>query len=135
MEDGVLISPAPYSSPAAYYFPTVSRMQALEILKGSSQIQYGPFTTGGAINMVSTSIPDSLKVKIKSRFGNFNTGQVYAAAGQSNGRLGYLLEYHSNKSDGFKKLKNLNTGFDITDLMGKIRFSQKRIEYPTIYRV
>ena len=43
------------------------------------------------INMVSTSIPDSLKVKIKSRFGNFNTGQVYAAAGQSGGRLGYLL--------------------------------------------
>ena len=76
--------------------------------------------------MVSTSIPDSLKVKIKSRFGNFNTGQVYAAAGQSNGRLGYLLEYHSNKSDGFKKLKNLNTGFDITDLMGKIRFLQKK---------
>ena len=126
MEDGVLISPAPYSSPAAYYFPTVSRMEALEILKGSSQIQYGPFTTGGAINMVSTSIPDSLKVKIKSRFGNFNSGQVYAAAGQSNGRLGYLLEYHSNKSDGFKKLKNLNTGFDITDLMGKIRFSSKK---------
>ena len=42
------------------------------------------------------------RLKIKSRFGNFNTGQVYAAAGQSNGRLGYLLEYHSNKSDGFK---------------------------------
>jgi Fe(3+) dicitrate transport protein len=54
MEDGVLISPAPYSAPAAYYFPTVSRMQSFEILKGGSQIQYGPYTTGGAINMVST---------------------------------------------------------------------------------
>jgi outer membrane receptor protein involved in Fe transport len=29
-----------------------------EILKGGSQIQYGPYTTGGAINMVSTQIPD-----------------------------------------------------------------------------
>ena len=32
---------------------------------------------------------------------------------------------HSNKSDGFRK-KNLNTGFDITDLMGKIPFLQKK---------
>jgi Fe(3+) dicitrate transport protein len=34
-----------------------SRMQSFEILKGGSQIQYGPYTTGGAINMVSTQIP------------------------------------------------------------------------------
>ena len=126
MEDGVLIAPAPYSSPAAYYFPSVARMQAVEILKGSSQVQYGPFTTGGAINLVSTGIPDDFSAQIKTSLGSFNTGQVYTSVGQSSERIGYVLEYLNMNSDGFKRLdSNDNTGFDIYDLMGKLRINSK----------
>jgi len=124
MEDGVLIAPAPYSAPAAYYFPSIGRMQAVEILKGSSQVQYGPFTTGGAINMLSTSIPDSLALRLRSKYGSYTSAQLYSSIGQSKGRVGYLIEYQNSQSRGFKQLRNnQNTGFTIHDLLGKVRFS------------
>ena len=127
MEDGVLIAPAPYSAPAAYYFPSVLRMQAIEILKGSSQIQHGPFTTGGAINLVSTAIPDDFSAKIRSSYGSFNTMQLHTSVGQSYERLGYVLEYLNFNSNGFKNLNNKdNTGFDIYDIMGKLKFSSAK---------
>lgn len=124
MEDGVLIAPAPYSAPAAYYFPSVLRMQAIEILKGSSQIQHGPFTTGGAINLVSTAIPDDFSAKLRSSYGSFNTMQLHTSLGQSFENIGYVFEYLNFNSDGFKRLRDSdNTGFDIYDIMGKLKFS------------
>jgi len=123
MEDGVLISPAPYSASSAYYFPSVARMQAVEVLKGSSQIQYGPYTTGGAINFVSTEIPESLKGKISTSFGSYNTGQAHLTLGDSFKNFGYMIEYLNFNSDGFKSLGNeLNTGFDINEITSKIKF-------------
>ncbi|MGM0563751.1 MAG: TonB-dependent receptor plug domain-containing protein, partial [Pseudomonadota bacterium] len=66
MEDGVLVAPAPYSNPAAYYFPTTMRMQSVEVLKGAPLLRYGPQTTGGVINMVSTPIPDERGGRIET---------------------------------------------------------------------
>ena len=126
MEDGVLIAPAPYSSPSAYYFPSVARMQAVEILKGSSQVQYGPFTTGGAINMVSTQIPDSFSGQVRASYGSFNTSQLHARFGDSKETIGYMVEYLNYNSDGFKNLPdNSNTGFDINEVVAKFRVNSK----------
>ncbi|NNK86775.1 MAG: TonB-dependent receptor [Flavobacteriaceae bacterium] len=123
MEDGVLISPAPYSAPSAYYFPSVARMQAVEILKGSSQIQYGPFTTGGAVNMVSTEIPESFKGIIKASYGSFDTSQLYGHVGGASKKFGYLIEFLNYNSNGFKDLiDDRNTGFDINDIIAKLSY-------------
>lgn len=124
MEDGILISPAPYSASAAYYFPSVTRMQAVEVLKGSSQIQYGPYTTGGAINFVSTEIPESFRGKVSTSYGSFNTGQLHTTVGDSFNNFGYMLEYLNFNSNGFKSLgNNLNTGFDINEVTSKLRYT------------
>jgi Fe(3+) dicitrate transport protein len=127
MEDGVLIAPAPYSAPAAYYFPTIARLQSFEILKGGSQIQYGPYTTGGAINMVSAQIPTSFSGTINSSVGRFNTKKTYVNIGDTFENFGYLIEYNNRNSDGFKTIDNSQkkTGFQGNDYVGKFKLNSK----------
>ena len=122
MEDGVLIAPAPYSAPAAYYFPTIARMQAVEVLKGSSQVQYGPYTTGGAINMLSTEVPESFGAFLNTSYGSFQSARLHAQFGDSRKNFGYAIEYLNYSSDGFKNLDGGgDTGFNKNDLVAKFR--------------
>ncbi|NNT72994.1 TonB-dependent receptor [Flavobacterium sp. IMCC34852] len=125
MEDGVLIAPAPYAAPAAYYFPTVNRMQSFEILKGGSQIQYGPYTTGGAVNMVSSQIPGRLSGNFIGSVGQFNTKKTYVNLGDSFKNFGYLVEYNNRNSDGFKTIDNSSkkTGFSGNDYVAKFKIN------------
>ncbi|GGD92164.1 TonB-dependent receptor family protein [Planktosalinus lacus] len=124
MEDGVLIAPAPYSAPAAYYFPTMGRIEAIEVLKGSSQVQYGPFTTGGAINMVSKSIPRDFSGDVRFSYGNYNSRSTEATLGDSGKNFGFVTQYYNYNSDGFKSLDTGgNTGFDKSDYLGKFRLN------------
>lgn len=122
MEDGILSAPAPYVAPAAYYFPTVGRMEGVEVRKGSSQIKYGPYTTGGAINFISTSIPRDFSAKVNILGGNYGRRTAHAAVGQSFRYGGFLLESYQNTSTGFKDLDNGGpTGFYNQDYLAKVR--------------
>ena len=123
MEDGILISPAPYADPSAYYFPTFARMQGVEILKGSSQINCGPYTIGGAVNLLSTAIPYSFAGNAQLSYGSFNSNQQRIWVGDSRKNFDYVFEFNRLGSSGFKELDNGgNTGFDRRDIMGKLRW-------------
>lgn len=129
MEDGVLIAPAPYSAPAAYYFPTVGRMEGIEVRMGSSQIKYGPNTNGGAVNLVSTSIPQEFSTRATLNLGAFNTFRLHGYAGNDAERMGWLVETHIHGSDGFKLLDNGgSTGFDKRDYLAKFRLTPQALE-------
>ena len=124
MEDGVLIAPAPYAAPAAYYFPTPGRMEALEVRKGSSQIKYGPRTNGGALNLISTAIPDSLRLGGNITLGADSTHKVHANLGDSYRNFGWLAETYQFSTDGFKQLDGGgDTGFNLGDYVLKFRLN------------
>lgn len=132
MEDGVLIAPAPYASPAAYYFPTIGRMSGVEVLKGSGQIHYGPNTIGGTFNMISTQVPKDLKLNLNASYGAFDSYKVHAVAGDRIGKFGYMVEYFSNNSKkGFKELPNgKSTGFNIDDGVVKLLYDNSDATMP-----
>lgn len=126
MEDGVLAAPAPYASPAAYYFPTSGRMQSVEILKGSSTVKYGPRTTGGVINMVSRQIPQQdLAGKIDVALGQDGFAKLHTHAGGQGERIGAVAEVYRYQADGFKDINAVggDTGFTKNDALAKVRIN------------
>ncbi|WP_372761175.1 TonB-dependent receptor family protein [Pseudoalteromonas sp.] len=124
MEDGVLVAPAPYSAPSAYYFPTMGRMESIEVLKGAASVKYGPRTTGGVLNLVSRSLPteaNSSMGMLDAALGSdgYYKGHAYFAKEKNN--TAGLIEVFSYGADGFKELPvgKDNTGFEKNDLLLK----------------
>ena len=125
LEDGVLIAPAPYSAPAAYYFPNTRRVYAAEVLKGPASIPVGPRTIGGALNLLSTPIPTEWGGYADYFYGQNDTHDARIIAGGSGDRFGLLFETVQQRSDGFKSIdpndRNTTAGYDFDDIMLKAR--------------
>ncbi len=138
MEDGILQAPAPYAAPSAYYSPNVGRMAGIEILKGSSQIKYGPNTTGGVINYLSTPIPEHEQFYLRTIYGSNNMFQTHSHYGNTIqtdiGKIGYLAEIYYKRSDGFRTIdpgigipQSNNTGYSVIEPMIKLSWEPDTI--------
>ncbi len=124
LEDGVLIAPAPYAAPSAYYFPTQQRMHALEVLKGPSSIGVGARTVGGAVNMISTPIPSATGGRLEFRAGQDQTLEGIARYGYRGERFGWLVETAQQSTDGFKTIDapgDFDSGYRLQDYLAKFR--------------
>jgi Fe(3+) dicitrate transport protein len=132
MEDGILTAPSPYSSPNAYYAPKSGRMAGIEFLKGSSQVMYGPHTTGGVINFLSTPIPTGGR-QFFSRltagsYGNFfNQTWLGGTTMTEAGKVGALVELHTQLSDGYRLVDGVGrrSGYTLTEPMVKLAWEPK----------
>lgn len=125
MEDGVLMAPAPYAAPAAYYFPSFGRMGGVEVLKGPDLLRYGPQTVGGAINFRSTPIPQQASGNVTTEIAEDSSKRIHAWYGASREQVGFVVETHQQETDGFKDIRDSDreTGFDKQDFVAKLRLN------------
>jgi len=122
LEDGVLLAPAPYSAPAAYYFPMVTRMVGVEVFKGPAAIQHGPHTVGGAINLRSRRPPAAPAAAIDLGIGLRNTRKLHAWAGSGGPKWGLLIEGVALSTAGFKQIDGGGpSGFDRGEVVLRAR--------------
>ena len=67
------------------------RMQSIEVLKGASMLKYGPQTTGGVLNMISTPLPTSLSGRVSTFFGQNNQMNSHIYFGDGSGPFKFLF--------------------------------------------
>ena len=121
MEDGILIGPAPYSAPAAYYFPATSRVNSMEVFKGPSSVQYGPNSVGGAINMVTAPLGTQRGTEVEISSGTFTN--ILLNNSGSAGNLSWFMQFGRKQGDLLKELPSgQEIDFEQNDAMLKLSY-------------
>ena len=100
LEDGLFITYAPYGDNATYYHPPIERFEALEVVKGSGQIAYGPVTVGGVVNYLTPAPPVKPSANLRLTAGSRDYFNAQGTAGGTWGRAAVLAEYMRKEGDG-----------------------------------
>ncbi|MDO8368609.1 MAG: TonB-dependent receptor plug domain-containing protein [Saprospiraceae bacterium] len=116
LEDGIPVQLNPYGEPELYYTPSMDRMSALEVVKGSGQILFGPRTIGGVVNYITADPPAAPEAKIELRGGSGGYFGALLGYGTTMGNTGLAVQYQYKRADQIGV-----TGFDVHDLNAKFR--------------
>lgn len=113
LEDGIPLTFAPYGDNASYYHPPIERMERIEVLKGSSQLVYGPQTVGGVINYITSKPPTTPGGFLRLALGNQNYVVGQGRAGGVWGDSGAVVDYMFKQGQGsrertFARVHDLN---------------------------
>ncbi|MGQ0737396.1 MAG: TonB-dependent receptor domain-containing protein [Acidobacteriota bacterium] len=115
LEDGVPTAFAPYGDNASYYHPPIDRFDRVEVLKGSSQIAYGPVTLGGVINYITPEAPVRPSFALDVTGGNRAYANVGGSFGGTWSRTGVFAQAARKQSNGARD----HVHSDLLDVMGK----------------
>ncbi|MEX2273177.1 MAG: TonB-dependent receptor, partial [Vicinamibacterales bacterium] len=101
LEDGLPVTYAPYGDNASYYHPPIERFERIEVLKGSSQIAYGPVTLGGVVNYITPDAPNRTALSVDLTAGNrdyLNGGASVGGRWRHAGLFGHAVRKQSDGS-------------------------------------
>ncbi len=103
LEDGLPLTYGPYGDNATYSHPPVRRFERIEVLKGASQIRFGPNTVGGVVNYVTPDAPSEFEARVMAAAGSNGYGELDARVGGE--ALGTRLLVHANTTafDGVRE--------------------------------
>jgi Fe(3+) dicitrate transport protein len=117
LEDGLPLTFAPYGDNASYYHPPIERFDRIEVLKGASQIQFGPQTIGGVVNYITADVPDDFAGALQMRGGNRGFGEAALEVGDrlANG-TGWAANATYKETEGARA----NMRFEVSDVSLKV---------------
>lgn len=117
LEDGMPMAINPYSEPDMYFGPAIERYRAIEVVKGSGNILFGPQTLAGTINFLTLAPPDRQTMAIDLDVGTYGYARTLGRYGDSVGDARYIVQILHRRGDGFRGLP-----FDSTNGLAKIAF-------------
>ena len=103
-QNGVITNSDMYGYPASHYSPAMESIERIELIRGSSSLQYGA-QFGGMINYV-TKTPDTTKsfsFETINSAGSYGLFSSYNAIGGKVGKLIYSVYYQKRHSNGYRK--------------------------------
>jgi Fe(3+) dicitrate transport protein len=115
LEDGIPMSLNPYAEPDMNYAPAIERYRAIEVVKGSGNILFGPQTLAGTINFVTIAPPDRQRAVVDVDAGTYGYVRALASYGDTVGNARYVVQVLERRGDGFR-----DQAFNSTDALGKI---------------
>jgi Fe(3+) dicitrate transport protein len=117
LEDGVPVTANPYGEPDLFYLLPIERVRAIEVVKGSGNILFGPRTIGGVINFVTLAPPSERTAALEVEGGTFGYEKQLARYGDTFGSTRYIVQLVHKHGDGARK-----EPFEGIDAFGKIAF-------------
>lgn len=103
-QNGVITNSDMYGYPASHYSPAMESIERVELVRGTSSLQYGA-QFGGMINYVSKG-PDTTKAftfETINSAGSFGLFSSYNAIGGRVGKFTYSAYYQKRHSNGYRK--------------------------------